>query len=113
MERLDGRRSGGVTWFSTPDKADAPMPDASPWRRDTSVHHLLDVSVPAWAVAVRGDVPAGDACSPRPLLLRAASRCADVAQIAVDDGVSEQTAAFRLRTTGVARQLAARPGTQR
>lgn len=51
---------------------------------------------------------AGCLLLPRPLLLRAASRGADVSQIALDYGVSEQMAAFRLRTTGVARQLAAR-----
>jgi Zn-dependent peptidase ImmA (M78 family) len=56
---------------------------------------------------------AGCLLLPRPLLLRAASRGADVAQIAVDYGVGEQMAAFRLRTTGVTRQLAARRERQR
>ena len=54
---------------------------------------------------------AGCLLLPRPLLLRAVSRGADVSQIALDYGVSDQMAAFRLRTTGVARQLAARRGT--
>lgn len=51
---------------------------------------------------------AGCLLLPRPLLLRAAARGADAAIIAADYGVSEQMAAFRVRTTGVARQLAAR-----
>jgi Zn-dependent peptidase ImmA (M78 family) len=51
---------------------------------------------------------AGCLLLPRPLLLRAATRGADATSIATDYGVSEQMAAFRLRTTGVARQIAAR-----
>jgi len=51
---------------------------------------------------------AGCLLLPRSLLLRAAGRGADVATIAAEYAVSEQMSAFRLRTTGVARQLAAR-----
>jgi Zn-dependent peptidase ImmA (M78 family) len=51
---------------------------------------------------------AGCLLLPRSLLLRAASRGANVATIAAEYDVSEQMAAFRLRTTGVARELAAR-----
>jgi len=42
---------------------------------------------------------------PRPLLLRAAERGLDAAVIAEDYGVTESMAAFRLRTTGVLRQV--------
>lgn len=50
---------------------------------------------------------AGCLLLPRPLLLAAARRGLDAAQIAESYRVSEQMAAFRLRTTGVMRQLAA------
>jgi Zn-dependent peptidase ImmA (M78 family) len=50
---------------------------------------------------------AGCLLLPRPLLLSAAKRGASAAQIAAEFNVSEQMAAFRLRTTGVQRQLAA------
>lgn len=50
---------------------------------------------------------AGCLLLPRPLLLAAAKRGDDAAEIAQAYRVSERMAAFRLRTTGVARQLAA------
>jgi hypothetical protein len=50
---------------------------------------------------------AGCLLLPRPLLLRAASRGMDSAAIAEAFTVSDAMAAFRLRTTGVERQLAA------
>lgn len=51
---------------------------------------------------------AGCLLLPRPLLYAAASQGLDATQIAQSYGVSEQMAAFRLRTTGVMRQLDAR-----
>ncbi len=51
---------------------------------------------------------AGCLLLPRPLLLAAARRRLAVADIAVEYGVSEQMAGFRLRATGVERQLHAR-----
>ncbi len=48
---------------------------------------------------------AGCLLLPRPLLLHAARRGLDSAAIAVECNVSEAMAAFRLRTTGVERQL--------
>lgn len=53
---------------------------------------------------------AGCLLLPRPLLLAAAKRGLAPAGIADEFGVSEQMAAFRLRTTGVERQLAATRG---
>lgn len=50
---------------------------------------------------------AGCLLLPRPLLLKAAKGGFDPAGIAAEFGVSEQMASFRLRTTGVERQLAA------
>jgi Zn-dependent peptidase ImmA (M78 family) len=50
---------------------------------------------------------AGCLLLPRPLLLRAARSGLDSAAIAVKYTVSEPMAAFRLRTTGVARQIEA------
>lgn len=50
---------------------------------------------------------AGCLLLPRPLLLHAAKRGMDCAAIAEAYNVSEAMAAFRLRTTGVERQLAA------
>ncbi len=50
---------------------------------------------------------AGCLLLPRKLLFGAAKRGLDVQAIAETYGVSEQMAAFRVRTTGVARQLAA------
>jgi Zn-dependent peptidase ImmA (M78 family) len=50
---------------------------------------------------------AGCLLLPRPLLLRAARSGLDSAAIAVKYNVSEPMAAFRLRTTGVARQVEA------
>jgi Zn-dependent peptidase ImmA (M78 family) len=44
---------------------------------------------------------------PRPLLLRAAQRNFSASRLAQEYGVSEQMAAFRLRATGVVRQLQA------
>lgn len=46
---------------------------------------------------------AGCLLLPRPLLYAAASQRLDATQIAQSYGVSEQMAAFRLRTTGVMR----------
>src|SRR3954454_9889853 len=51
---------------------------------------------------------AGCLLLPRPLLLQAAKRGLDSTAIAAECNVSEAMAAFRLRTTGVERQLAAR-----
>lgn len=51
---------------------------------------------------------AGCLLLPRALLVDAARRGLDSAAIARDYAVSEQMAAFRLRTTGVTRQIAAR-----
>jgi Zn-dependent peptidase ImmA (M78 family) len=51
---------------------------------------------------------AGCLLLPRRLLYAAAKRGLNAEQIARSYGVSEQMAAFRLRTTGVARQLNAR-----
>lgn len=51
---------------------------------------------------------AGCLLLPRPLLLAAARRGLSPADIAEEYGVSEQMATFRLRTTGVQRQLEAR-----
>jgi len=51
---------------------------------------------------------AGCLLLPRDLLLEAAKRGLGPAEIAAQYNVSEQMAAFRLRTTGVDRQLAAR-----
>jgi Zn-dependent peptidase ImmA (M78 family) len=51
---------------------------------------------------------AGCLLLPRPLLLHAAARGDDPTSIAADCCVSEQMATFRLRTTGVASQIAAR-----
>lgn len=51
---------------------------------------------------------AGCLLLPRPLLLAAARRGLSPAEIAEEYGVSEQMARFRLRTTGVQRQLEAR-----
>jgi Zn-dependent peptidase ImmA (M78 family) len=48
---------------------------------------------------------AGCLLLPRPLLLRAAKRGLDAAAIAENYGVTESMAAFRLRTTGVLRQV--------
>lgn len=48
---------------------------------------------------------AGCLLLPRPLLLRLAGRGLDAAQIAQECGVSEPMAAFRLRATGIFRQL--------
>jgi len=53
---------------------------------------------------------AGCLLLPRTLLYRAAKRGLDSAEIARDFNVSEQMAAFRLRTTGVTRQLEAARG---
>jgi Zn-dependent peptidase ImmA (M78 family) len=50
---------------------------------------------------------AGCLLLPRPLLLRAAGRGMNAADIAEAYGVSEQMAAYRLRITGVERQLQA------
>jgi hypothetical protein len=50
---------------------------------------------------------AGSLLLPRPLLYRAAKRGLDSAEIARAYNVSERMAAFRLRTTGVTRQLQA------
>lgn len=50
---------------------------------------------------------AGCLLLPRPLLFQAAKRGLDGAAIAAECNVSETMAAFRLRTTGVERQLAA------
>jgi Zn-dependent peptidase ImmA (M78 family) len=54
---------------------------------------------------------AGCLLLPRPLLLAAARRGLDARRIAEHYGVSEQMAAFRLRSTGVVRQLKASRGT--
>lgn len=51
---------------------------------------------------------AGCLLLPRPLLLSSARRRMEVSDIAAEFNVSEQMAAFRLRTTGVSRQLDAR-----
>ncbi len=51
---------------------------------------------------------AGCLLLPRPLLLAAARRGLSPVEMAEEYGVSEQMATFRLRTTGVQRQLAAR-----
>jgi Zn-dependent peptidase ImmA (M78 family) len=51
---------------------------------------------------------AGCLLLPRPLMLRAARRGMDAAAIAEAFNVSEQMAAYRLRTTGVLRQAAPR-----
>ena len=50
---------------------------------------------------------AGCLLLPRPLLLAAVKRGASASDIAAEFNVSEQMASFRLRTTGVQRQLAA------
>jgi Zn-dependent peptidase ImmA (M78 family) len=50
---------------------------------------------------------AGCLLLPRPLLYQAARRGLDAVDIAETYSVSEQMAAFRLRTTGVTRQLEA------